>query len=653
VMRNRIKVLIVDDSALMRKTLKEILLTDDALDVVGTARDGQDAIDKVKELKPDVITMDINMPIMDGLTSMQHILNDYPDIPIIIISSLSTEGALTTFEALALGAFDYVAKPSGTVSSDIHVVGRDIITKVKLAHKSARRKSPANKAGSIRKPLAPSAASASSDVPTTKRARSDELSAVVVIGVSTGGPGTLMDVLPLLPADLNAAVLVVQHMPPSFTSSFAKRIGQACSISFKEAEAGDVLANGRGYLAPGGYQLLVHRDGRMLRLSSRPLTQFMPSVNVTMESVLERLGGRKMVGVIMTGMGDDGADAMVKIRQAGGITIAEEERGKRVEAAATQGIIGELSSRKLDARNRIYISVVFSQEAPMVQALLFMIFYNIKEIGSLSYSSITDEDIYGAEENRSISSCEMILDTDLEAAELYSFFDIMYVDRVAIVDLSDSRLTAQSSSRDKASFRFYELFFEEFRKLHPLLFVYPNASGVELSRLIRIQAALIEHEANLIPDHPVVQEIRRFYELSQFLIARRTKLSPELADMLRREYGRLFETVYGYVRGRFLYKTLKAREGELVKQLSDMVEKMDRTLIRKLMIHVSGLRTLDEHALTYLIQLRRDLQERGISIAIIAGDPLNRRMVNIFDSIRTIESFAVFATEREAVLSDS
>src|SRR5690606_38098889 len=127
------------------------------------------------------------------------------------------------------------------------------------------------------------------------------------------------------PADLEAAVLVVQHMPPTFTSSFAKRLGQACAISFKEAEAGDVLANGRGFLAPGGYQLLLHRDGRMLRLSGSPVTTFMPCVNVTMESVLERFGGDRMVGVILTGMGDDGADAMVKIRQAGGITIAEDE----------------------------------------------------------------------------------------------------------------------------------------------------------------------------------------------------------------------------------------------------------------------------------------------------------------------------------------
>jgi two-component system chemotaxis response regulator CheB len=323
VLKKRIRVLIVDDSALMRRALKEIILTDDALEVVGTARDGQDAINKVKELKPDVITMDINMPVMDGLTSMQYILNDYPEIPVIIISSLSQEGTLTTFEALALGAFDYVGKPSGTVSSNIYIVGREIIEKIKLAYTSANRKGLKARSKKIRN--APSEMKNPITPKSSQSVQNNELSKIVVIGVSTGGPRTLMEVIPQLPADLKAALLVVQHMPASFTSSFAKRLGDCCAFPFKQAEAGDVLVNGRGYLAPGGYQLLVYRDGRTLRLSSSPMTQFMPSVNVTMESVLERCGGENMVGVIMTGMGDDGADAMVKIRNAGGTTIAEDE----------------------------------------------------------------------------------------------------------------------------------------------------------------------------------------------------------------------------------------------------------------------------------------------------------------------------------------
>nr|WP_268064313.1 chemotaxis response regulator protein-glutamate methylesterase [Clostridium estertheticum] len=306
----------------MRRALKEIIMTDPRLDVVGTARDGQDAIEKVHELNPDVVTMDINMPVMDGLTSMQHILIDYPKMPILMVSSLTEEGAMTTFEALELGAFDYVAKPSGTVSSNIHIVGREIIQKIKLAYENVNKKS-------IRDRMQRRSSSVSLRRPGAVRkpdfSKTIGLSKVVVIGISTGGPGTLMEVLPLLPEDLKATVIIIQHMPPSFTSSFAKRLNEACRIPIKEADAGDVLQNGRGFLARGGYQLVVRGDQGTLRLPSTPKTIFMPSINVTMESVLEAYGGKNVVGVLMTGMGDDGADAMVKIRRAGGITIAEDE----------------------------------------------------------------------------------------------------------------------------------------------------------------------------------------------------------------------------------------------------------------------------------------------------------------------------------------
>jgi len=319
---DRIKVLIVDDSALMRKALKEIIMTDPSLEVVGTARDGQDAIEKVHDLKPDVVTMDINMPVMDGLTSMQHILGDYPEMPVLMVSSLTEEGALTTFEALELGAFDYVAKPSGTVSSNIHIVGREIIQKVKLAYKSVNKK---NIRDRLQRRNSVSAQKKTASVKKPDFAISKELTKVVVIGISTGGPGTLMEVLPMLPQELQAAVIIIQHMPATFTYSFAKRLNDACCIPVKEAEAGDVLRNGRGYLAPGGYQLVVRGESGTIRLPSTPKTVFMPSVNVTMEAVLDTFGGENVIGVLMTGMGDDGADAMVKIRKAGGITIAEDK----------------------------------------------------------------------------------------------------------------------------------------------------------------------------------------------------------------------------------------------------------------------------------------------------------------------------------------
>lgn len=313
----KIRVLIVDDSALMRRAIKQILLTDTEIEVAGIARDGEDAILKTRELVPDVITMDINMPSMDGITSMQHILEEYPHMPILILSSISKEGALVTFEALELGAFDYILKPSGTVSSNIYVIGREIINKVKLAYKHFQKSRVRN---NVFKNKGSESISKHSSI---NIKNCDSASKVVVIGISTGGPKTLSEILPMVPANLDASIIIVQHMPPSFTSSFAKRIDTESPFSFKEAQPGDKIMNKKGFLAKGGYHLIA-KNG-ILRLSSTPKTLFMPSVNVTMESILEQFGGDRTIGVLMTGMGDDGADAMVKIRKAGGVTIAEDE----------------------------------------------------------------------------------------------------------------------------------------------------------------------------------------------------------------------------------------------------------------------------------------------------------------------------------------
>lgn len=331
-MAYKIRVLIVDDSALMRRVIKEILLTDNNLEVVGIAKDGEDAIDKVRSLNPDVVTMDINMPVMDGLTSMQYILEEFSEVAVLILSSLTQEGALKTFEALELGAFDYVSKPSGTVSSNLYIVGKEIIEKVKAAYKYMQKRNRHQRIMSGKSTAIGSRSSRNHKLPNIgdrKISISNNLSKVVVIGISTGGPSTLMEVLPQLSSDLKASIIVVQHMPPSFTGQFAKRIDSATEIDFKEAEAGDIITDGRGFLAPGGYQLLVRssslKGGNLIRLTQQPQTLFMPSVNITMESVLECFGPKKTIGVLMTGMGDDGADAMVKIKRTGGITIAEDE----------------------------------------------------------------------------------------------------------------------------------------------------------------------------------------------------------------------------------------------------------------------------------------------------------------------------------------
>ncbi len=333
-----IRVLVVDDSALMRKKISDILNADPEIEVVGTARDGEDGVLKARELRPDVISMDINMPGMDGLTSLQYIINENI-CPVVMLSSLTQEGALVTFEALELGAFDFVPKPGGTISINLDSVRKELITKIKHAAKTGtlekikkyRERKRIWKETKIVKPYV------KSDGLVTK---------AVAIGVSTGGPKILADIISELPADLGAAVFIVQHIPPNFTTSFAERLNKAAQFTIKEADGGEVLKNNTGYLGRGGYHMLVNRltptvEPR-IRLSTRPDHLFMPSVDVMMESVLNIFKDRT-VGVLLTGMGDDGANSMVKIRKAGGITIAENEEtaivyGMPAEAVARGGV---------------------------------------------------------------------------------------------------------------------------------------------------------------------------------------------------------------------------------------------------------------------------------------------------------------------------
>lgn len=312
-----IRVVLADDSALMRKKIREILEADPGIRVVASARNGAEAVAAVREYDPDVVTLDVNMPVMDGVTALQTIMHESPR-PVLMISSLTKEGALTTYECLELGAVDFVPKLGGTIAADLEQQGRDIIAKVKLAA-GARVRRPSRGAG---------AAAPAPTSPTAPRAPvvADR---VVVIGVSTGGPKTLLDVVPALPADLPAAVVIVQHMPESFTASFACGLGKVSRVPVTEAAAGDVLMNGHVYVARGGKHLVFTRrrtgDGVMARYVTRPADCLhVPSVDVMMLSALEAFGPR-IVGVLLTGMGSDGANAMVAIRKAGGATIAEAE----------------------------------------------------------------------------------------------------------------------------------------------------------------------------------------------------------------------------------------------------------------------------------------------------------------------------------------
>lgn len=308
-----IKVLVVDDSALMRKMIKEMIEEDKEIVVVDFARNGKDAVAKARYIKPDVITMDVNMPEMDGLTALQYIVEE--DLgKVVMLSSLTQEGAITTFEALELGAFDFVPKPGGTISLNIKQIKSELIEKIKLAYYSKKNKKE-SKSKNIQ--IKTERISLKSNSKTMK---------AVAIGISTGGPKTIMDVLPFLPEDINAAVFLVQHMPPSFTKQYAERLNNACKIKVVEAEAGIAVERGVCYVGKGGYHLTLYKTDKdiKIRLTQKPSHQFIPSVDVMMESVLS-VYKENTIGVLMTGMGDDGASSMVKIRNQGGITIAESE----------------------------------------------------------------------------------------------------------------------------------------------------------------------------------------------------------------------------------------------------------------------------------------------------------------------------------------
>lgn len=327
-----IRVLTADDSAMMRKMLKKILESDPDIQVIGAARDGEDVVAKAREIKPDVITMDINMPKLDGITALQYIV-DEKICPVIMVSSLTQEGAMTTFEALELGAFDYVGKPGGNVSSDMEKVATELIEKVKAAVDNRGRVRTRQRAARV----APAVKTKTNIAPKTGKPMK-----AVAMGISTGGPKVIYEVLPLIPPDINAALFLVQHMPPNFTPPYVKRLNENSPIEVVEAQAGAKVEPGKVYVGSGGRHLNLIKNTAgdvIIRLTSKPDHLFIPSVSVMMDSVLKAYG-EKTVGVIMTGMGNDGADAMLRIRQAGGITIAESE-----ESAIVFGMPGEAIKR--------------------------------------------------------------------------------------------------------------------------------------------------------------------------------------------------------------------------------------------------------------------------------------------------------------------
>ena len=349
------KALVIEDSALMRRQIKRIL--SDAGFEVSTARNGVEALEQVALVDPDVITLDINMPEMDGLTFLSRLMIERPK-PVVMISSLTEKGALATFEALEMGAIDFVHKPDGTVSHNIARIETEIVDKVRAAMGSRlsrarglRQRMRAEREGgrpALRVPpasvkpvfTAPPAKPAFSAVPAKPAGASDALPSVVVIGVSTGGPGTLEEILTPLPADFPWAILVAQHMPAGFTGVFARRLDDACAITVREVAQPMPIEPGTVYIGRGDADFVVTRRGRQLMASAVPSSAewfWHPSVNHLVYSAMKHLPPAQLIGVLLTGMGNDGAEAMTALHNAGGRTIAESE-----ESAVVFGMPQEL-----------------------------------------------------------------------------------------------------------------------------------------------------------------------------------------------------------------------------------------------------------------------------------------------------------------------
>ncbi len=341
-----VKVLVVDDSGFFRRRVSEILSADPTIQVVGTATNGREAIDQAQALKPDVITMDYEMPMMDGITAVRHIMQRCPT-PVLMFSSLTHEGARVTLDALDAGAVDYLPKNFEDISRNPEKVKQLLCEKVHTISRSNRRfgsyASPAPvtppaaassshpaasslgaaapapvRSAAPARAVAPAAASASSPAPKRKPYK------LVAIGTSTGGPVALQRVLTQLPASFPAPIVLIQHMPAAFTKAFAERLDKLCKISVKEAEDGDVLRPGLALLAPGGKQMMVDGRGTVKILPGDERLNYKPCVDITFGSAAKSYGD-KVLSVVLTGMGADGREGARLLKQGGSTVWAQDE----------------------------------------------------------------------------------------------------------------------------------------------------------------------------------------------------------------------------------------------------------------------------------------------------------------------------------------
>ncbi len=329
-LKKKIKVLIVDDSSLVRKILSDGLSADPMLDVVGTAVDPFDARDKIVRLKPDVLTLDVEMPRMDGVEFLRRLMPQYP-IAVVMVSSLTQKGRQITMDALDAGAIDFICKPTMGLAGGLEGMMTELRTKVKIASTANVSHWKQKRAG-----LLPSEASRLAN-----RALDESTDKVIAIGASTGGTEAIRQVLTCFPA-IFPGVVVVQHMPPGFTEMFAERLNTQCAMMVKEAEHGDKLVPGRILIAPGGDRhLRLKRVGGFYKVTlqeGEKVCGHCPSVEVLMQSVAQD-AGKNAVGVMLTGMGADGADGMVAMRQAGARTVGQNEASSVVYGMPKEAFI--------------------------------------------------------------------------------------------------------------------------------------------------------------------------------------------------------------------------------------------------------------------------------------------------------------------------
>ncbi|MGE7779113.1 protein-glutamate methylesterase/protein-glutamine glutaminase [Peribacillus sp. NPDC097264] len=328
----KVKVLIVDDSAFMRKLISELLAEDNRMEIIGTARNGKDALLKIKSLKPDVVTLDVEMPVMDGLEALNRIMEECPTA-VVMLSSTTKEGTESTCIAMQSGAIDFIAKPSGAISLDLHKIKEELCEKVMAAslanvHKLQKSAINVERNPSDWKKYSKIESKEINDIDNDMKKWFHGNKKIVVIGTSTGGPRALQTVLTGLPENIDAPILIVQHMPPSFTKSLADRLNSLSRIRVKEAEDGELIQKGVAYIAPGGFHFKVKKVGLSLAVEldqSEQRNGHRPSVDVLFESVSEIAEFAK-IAVVMTGMGMDGSSGLTKLKRTGPLkAIAESQ----------------------------------------------------------------------------------------------------------------------------------------------------------------------------------------------------------------------------------------------------------------------------------------------------------------------------------------